>query len=496
MAMKESVEETLMKFLQSRLEPFSVSGLLEFLGEPVNFGTEDDLSSFLIFNQLAYVNPGLDGKNELWITRAGLFTGKPLVITPAKSEILSGILIPGSRCVPFANPALLPHDLSFYNHGRLLPRVVLECKPDEVYTHYQLYGDEYIPQYLSLDNEENSILFNQAEYDDPSVISLSVVDMRDFYWSTGFKPGDRIVAHLEDWKTGVFELTALGAEHFDLKKQALWMNELEESLVHSFEIAGPGASMDEQLSFAYFLGLDSLFTPYACSIAEFLRWSKRVQIEPYGVESRLWLTDQSIPSQGSWIMTLVISPCSMAEEAFMHLALPLSEHIMDSYILDMLFCREDSVPDLMERMVPTRLNNAAFCLPVIERSVKQRIKKLTASYNWFADHEPGVLRNRCVTLHSALMNFILFLQQSGIDPDLIADQGAVILGQLMSHTIAALENIDFSDSDEPLDVETLWISIEGMEDSFFETKTNIQEAMPELNKKRFSLIKKKVSQDE
>jgi len=32
--MKEYVENKLMQFLQSRLDPFSVSGLLEFLGEP------------------------------------------------------------------------------------------------------------------------------------------------------------------------------------------------------------------------------------------------------------------------------------------------------------------------------------------------------------------------------------------------------------------------------------------------------------------------------
>jgi hypothetical protein len=101
------------------------------------------------------------------------------------------------------------------------------------------------------------------------------------------------------------------------------------------------------------------------------------------------------------------------------------------------------------------------------------------------------LRNRCITLHSALTHFIISLQQSRIDPDLISDQGAVILGQLMSHTIAALESLDFSDSEENVDIDSLWVSIEGMEDSFFETKTVIQEALPELNKKRFSVIKKK-----
>lgn len=479
-----------MNFLQSRLEPFSVQELLKVLGEPADAATVEDLSNFLVFNQLAYLNPSMDGGEDLWLTRAGLFTGKPLVIIPTKSEIISGVLIPGSRFIPFANPALLPHELSFTCQGKPFGRVDLECSPNEVYPHYQLYGDEYIPQYLSLDNEENSTLFNEAEYDDPEQISVSVIDMRELYWSAQFKSGDRIIARLQDWTSGVFELATLEAEKVDPARQLQWMLDMEESLARSFEIGGPGASLDEQLSFAYFMGLETLFTPFASTIGAFLEWSTRVGIEPYGVESRLWFSGQNIPPQGSWNMTLVVSPASMAEEAFMHLALPLSDHIMDSYLLDALFRKETDTHSVMERMIPKKLHNAAFCNPVIERALIVRMKNLSATYNWFADNEQATLRTRCIALHSALMQFIVFLQQSGIDPRFINDQGAVILGQLMSHTIAALESIDFSENDEPADLESLWISIEGMEDSFFETKTVIQESLPELNKRRFSVIKK------
>jgi len=485
-----------MKFLESRLEPFSITGLLEFLGESVNALAIEDLSGFLVYNQLAYMNPAVGGETGLWLTRAGLFTGKPLVLCPSNTEIASGVFIPGSRLVPFCNPALLPHELVFVHQGKELPRTALECTPEEIYPTYQLFGDEYTPQYLSLDNEENSALFSEADYEDPAELTVSVVDLRDLYWSTRFKPGDRLVARLTDWKKGVFELAVLHAEDLDPAKQAAWMQEMEESLLHSFDIAGPGASMDEQLAFAYFLGLDTLFTPYAASLSDFLRWSAKVAIEAYGVESRLWYSGQTIPAQGSWTMTLVSAPVSMAEEAFMHLALPLSARVMDSYILDALFRKESSIDALIERMIPPRLHDAAFCVPVIKRAVLSRFKHLSASYNWFADHETGMLRSRCLALHAALMLFVLQLQRSGIEPDLIPDQGAVILGQLMTHTIAALENIDFSVSETGTDLEPLWVSVEGMEDSFFETKTAIQDQLPELTKRRFSIIKKEEKTDE
>lgn len=485
-----------MQFLESRLEPFSITGLLEFLGESVNAVTVEDLAGFLVFNQLAYMNPSIGGESELWLTRAGLFTGKPLVLCPTNSEIVSGVFIPGSRFVPFCNPALLPHELIFMHGGKQLPRVALECTPEEIYPKYQLFGDEYTPQYLSLDNEENGALFSEADYEDPAELTVTVIDVRELYWSARFKPGDRLIARLTDWKNGVFELAVLSSEELDPVKQAAWMQEMEDSLLHSFDIAGPGASMDEQLAFAYFLGLDTLFTPFAASLSDFLRWSAKVAIEPYGVESRLWYADETIPAQGSWTMTLVSAPTSMAEEAFMHLALPLSARVMDSYILDALFRKETAIDALIERMIPPRLHDAAFCVPVIKRAVLSRFKHLAVSYNWFADHETGVIRSRCLALHMALMHFVLQLQRLGIEPDLIPDQGAVVLGQLMSHTISALENIDFSATGNSSDLESLWVSVEGMEDSFFETKTAIQDKLPELTKRRFSIIKKKEKTDE
>lgn len=494
--MKEYVEDTLMQFLQTRVEPFSIPDLLKFLGEPVNPNSIEELSGFLVFNQLAYLNPSFEDKKESWITRAGLFLGKTLVICPTKLEIASGVLIPGSHFVPFYNPGLLPHELSFHYNGKLLSRSPLECSMDEIYSHYQLFGDEYIPQYLSMDNDENALLFNATEYDDPARISVSVIDMREMYWSTQFKNGDRILARLEDWSNGVFDLVILRAEQRDAEKQAEWMKDFEECLIQSFEIVGSGASIDEQLAFAFFLGLDILFTPFAASLSDFFRWSDRVAIEPYGVESRLWFAGQTIPPQETWAMTLVAVPSSLTEEAFMHLSLPLSAHIMDSYVLDALFRKEENTKALMARMIPSRLKNAAVCNPVIERALQLRFKQLSESYNWFADHDAGDLRNRCLVLHNSLMRFILFLQQSGITPEQIPEQGAVIISQLMAHTIAALENIDFSAQEEPTDIDSLWISLEGMEESYFETKTLIQEMMPELIKKRFSVIKKMEPPDE
>ena len=106
--MKDQFDQRLMAFLHKRIEPFTIDTILEFLETPLNSQNREALSGYLLYNQFAYVNLSDDGRGEYWITRAGLFTGKKLLIRPSTQEVARGILIPGSRLVPFVNPALLP----------------------------------------------------------------------------------------------------------------------------------------------------------------------------------------------------------------------------------------------------------------------------------------------------------------------------------------------------------------------------------------------------
>ena len=489
--MKDRVEDKLLDFLHTDLEPFTLRSLLEYLGEPVTASTLEEFSGYLVYNQLAYVDPSIDGGEELWTSRTALFTGQPCVVTPVKFEIAAGILIPGSRLLPFANPSLLPHEYTFVHKGKELSRVRVDVTPDEAYPLYRLYGDEYTPQYLALDNEENGDLFAVDNYEDPVSFPVTAVDVRDVYWGSSFAPGDRLLAYCRDWEEGLFELEVMQASSVDPERQKTWMGDFEAALTHSLEIGGPGASMDEQLSFAFFLAQESLFTPHAVSVAEFLKWSDKISISYYGVESRLWFTDGDIPAQGSWNMTMISSPVSMLEDAIVHMGLPLTSRIIDSYILDALFRKETATEALLDRLVPAKRSNTAFCVPIIARAVQQRFKHEASDYNWFADHDLAVLRNRYVSLHEGIARFVFYLQQTALNPDDIPEQGAVILGQLMTHTVSALETIDFPETDNPDDIEALWESIEGMEDNFFDTKSLIQEVLPELIKRRFSIIRKK-----
>ncbi len=484
-------EERLAFFLQTRLEPFTLKDLLRFVGEPLSEIFAMEVSSFLSFHQLAYTDSDAPDLNDVWISRLALFTGKPCVIVPDRTELSAGVFFPGSRLVPFTNPGILPHELTFRFKGKLLPRVRVEVSYTEVSHHYSLFGEEYTPQYLALDNEENDGLFSVEGFEIPSRFVLSAVDFRQVYWNSGFSPGDRILATQYDWTAGAFDIEILPASMIDAEKKERWMHAMESSLEIAFGRNGTGSSIDEQLAHAWFLGRNTLFSPHAATMDEFLSWSKRIAIEPYGVETRLWFAGQDIPSQKSWVMPMANSGENILDEAFLHLGLPLNTFLMDSYIFDALFRGEKNVDAALARMVPSRYLGKGVSLPMVAQSMAIRFHIEMNRYNRFADHERGQLRNRFVDLHNALMLFLGEMEFSRILPDSIPEQGAVILGQIMNHTVSSLFNLDFPQNDEPLDYESMWASIEGMEDSFFETRTMIQELMPELLKRRFSVIKNK-----
>jgi len=418
------------------------------------------------------------------------------LIRPSTQEVAQGILIPGSRLIPFVNPALLPHELRFVSGARSLPRIPVSQNTASLYPLYRFFGEEYTPQFLALDNEKNRELFSGNDYIDPDECTVMAVDMKTIYWKESFTPGDFLQATIKDWHHGIVSLSVLPAKRINKTRQESWMRLLEESLVNVFELFGPGASMDEQLSFAFYLNQSLLDDPDAVPLHDFIDRSEKAGIEPYGVESRLWYRNTEIPAQGTWSMAIVTEPSNTAEEAFMHLGLAVSGQIIDAYVLDFLFQRETSIPSLLDRLVPVHETPPSFCLPAIERIVTERITRLGENYNWFADHEHGTLRSRFVVLHNALTVFILHLQNAAINPNQIPDQGAVVLGQIMAHTISALEILATTESPDAGEIESLWLSVEGMEESFFETKTAIQEVLPGLLKNRFSVIKEGENRDD
>lgn len=489
-------EERLSTFLVNNIEPFELASLLRFLDEPVTRNALEYLTDYLHFNQLAYLGPSIDGNPPRWVSRAGLFTGKTAVLAPTRTDLSAGVLLPASALVPFPNPVLLPHEYTFRYRGAELAKVMLTVTPAEIYPRFALFGEEYAPQYLSCDNEENERLLTDLDFEDPIEMFVTAFDVRELYWNEAFLPGDRVLARLADWKTGTFDLSVLHAADVDRAAESAWITAMDNSLKECFAVHGPSASIEEQLAFAWYLRQDELDTRYAPPFFEYLDRSTEVSLEYFGVETRLWFAGVEIPAQETWNFSLPSQPTSITEEALVNLGLPLNERIIESYVLDGLFRREPNGYPTIERLLPTPQAHASIAAPLVERAVRITRSFWESRYNRFADFEKGQLRGRLVKLHADILSLVQSLKQSKIRPETIPDQWAIVVMQIMGHLVPSIESLDFPSEGEVFDLDAAWANLEGMEEHFLDAQSVILSVLPILINRRLSIVHEPKKQKE
>ncbi len=198
--MTPNQEDALFNFLENVTEPFTLADITEFvlMLDPTRAeNVPAEVAALIEFHNVAF---RLDSRQ--WVSRRGCFEEVPFVINPTKLELLNGILIPGHRCIPFANPGALPHEYQFFWQGKKIPWTTTEGPPEEFYPYYYIFGEEYAPQYVARDNPENESAFNYDPYEDPPEVSIHTLDMRNIFREASFVPGDRFVVRTKDWKEG------------------------------------------------------------------------------------------------------------------------------------------------------------------------------------------------------------------------------------------------------------------------------------------------------
>jgi len=354
-----------------------------------------------------------------------------------------------------------------------------------------------------MDNANNGHLYEANDYLDPGEITLNVLDMATIYRDSGFTVGDRLIARVVDWSAGLFDLEVyrplssdVAEGGIDYQSRLRWCTVMETALEQTFAVIGPSSSMEDQLAFAFFLCREDLPEARTCSVEDFLLWTNKVSLEPYGVETRLWFSGKEIPPHGGWGMTLIQSPSNALEEALVYSGLPLNSEMLEVYVLDALYQREPDTVALLYRLLPSELDAGVAIRMVVEAEVNSMYRYLSEIYNYFADHETGQVRSRFTALHSALMAYIFRLERTGVEPQDLPDQGFVVLGQLMSHTVHAMEHLVSGRELEPSELNSLLASVEGMEESFFELKTGIQERLSDITRLRLKVPDPHMEEDQ
>ena len=428
--------------------------------------------------------------NKRWISRQGCFSSVTFVISPTRLELVNGILIPGHRCVPFANSNLLPHEYTFYWQGSPIPFTTTEGPPEEFYPYYGILGEEYAPQYVARDNDENEEAFNSDPYDDPSEVSIKTLDMRNIYRETSFVPGDRFVVKTLVWKTGEFELQKAGREEWAQADLDAWFDAAEKGFAESFDKLGPASCTEEQIAYAYWFGGPRMREIPAYALEEYL-YEKTAGIETaaYGIETRFWYSGREIPDFKKLDTDYTRPDKTPIEEMLHKLNIPVSEYVINSYIFDSLYREKGNVDLIMKRLIPAVVEIDSLDRNFLAEYIESGLEEFREDYSPFADKVTGSIRQRAAELHTAVIELAVRLGKGDIDVTWLPRHTFIILSQIQIHTVSVLEDLD---SGEPLsesEIEAVDSSLDSMIETYEDLKELIDEALKSYRQNKLAVVR-------
>ena len=480
------------KFLRNFCDIFSARDMQRFfarLGEKVSLSTAE---SFLEEHPLVY-----SLEDGLYITKAGAFTGAVFSIKPTSREIEQGMVVPGDRCLPFADSEQLSYSLNFYMDGKRLSTKEGVFDSDLAIDLFLLYGEEYAPQYIASDPANQKIDFVNRDFDLPTNVRLTGLDISSYIKSGKFKKGDRLLGCVSNWDCGRVNLMIVpgGKNEFDQgtdgDKRLKWYSLLEKYLIESFELRGPCGSIEEQVASVFFEHRSELCVDYCGSVSEYLsHYAKKVGICPFGVETRLWYKGQEVPAVGSWnrnelaFISSGYNELPMGEEALFS----MPDFVFDQYVYDSLYRRESNLDALMARLAPPEYNLSELQRKHLLLHLTARNDIISQTYNWFADQVTGKVRTLALDLYTSVARLIFRIDCGGDKLDQFPQQELIILSQLYNHLLRILQSVADGDHVEE-DSEALELSLDGMRWNFEDIVDALEGAIAQQQLNRFKIVK-------
>jgi len=486
--MDPNQEEAIYEFLENETRPFTLEDITVFVQSSDhrrNSKLIPEIAAVLESRKIAF---SLD--NRHWVSRRGCFEQAAFVITPTRLELLNGILIPGHRCVPFANPLVLPHEYEFFCKGSPIPATTTEGPPEDLYPYYCVFGEEYAPQYIARDNPENESAFNSDPYEDPPEVSIHTLDMRNIYRELAFVPGDRFVVRTLDWKEGRFELEKINKDEWSGAALDEWVKAAEGGFEDSFALLGPGSSTEEQIAFAYWYGGERMREIPAYSLEEFLfEKTDRIETVPYGIETRFWSAGKEIPDSKNLLGIIVPPDRTIVEELLYTKNIPISEYVILSYVRDAFYRNEKDIDLVINRVIPPviRLEEAEWDL--IADYISDSMDDLFNNYSLFSDKNMGPIRQRVAELHTAVIDLSARMQKGEIETSWMPKHTFIVLSQIQGHAASLLEDLAFDDPLTELELEAIDNSLDSMIETYEDIKELIEQAMDNFRRNNLMVVR-------
>lgn len=479
------------QILETAIHSFTAAGLLSALKKNRSPENLQQLREYLRASPLVF-RMGEKEEEERWLTRAGLFTGREFAARITKAEIAAGIFFPGSRCVPFANPRIPQGQFHFTADGRPLQSILIDTTEEEVSPYYVFYGEEFIPQYLAMDNPESTSFFRATALcrEEHGSFPLVVPDMREFYWENEVRPGDDLILRVEDWPSASFSVRVRHKSEADGTQLQRWDGVLEKALERSFRVAGPSANIEEQLASAFFLAEEELFRIQPDDLYHAVSGFREIGFFSYGVETRLWKERTPFPVPADWELWLHYTVTGGNDLLYQETGIPLTAEILNAYILDALYRQEENADPLLRRLqalctdgesgnpdhaqdlsMPGMLPPGSLSLRSI---IQPEFRYLRNTYNFFQDNDTGPVRAKLLAMYQRILAVVRKAQSVGMEPGDLSDQDVVILAQLAEHVLMCIDSFyhDPDNTEDPIPEE----SLTGMEETLEDMEVTVYNA--------------------
>jgi hypothetical protein len=481
-------EEALYEFLDSVTEAFTIDEVCSFIqpqGQKRNKKLAQEIYAHLDTKHIAFKQD-----EHIWISRRTCFESGIFAITPTRLELLNGILIPGHRCIPFANPMTLPHQYKFFWKGNPVPATTTEAPPEDLYPYYCIFGDEFAPQYIARENPENEEAYNADPYDDPPEVSIHSIDMRGIYRECSFVPGDRFMIRTINWKDGHFEIQKAGKDDWPQSELRQWQEIAENGFEDSFALLGPGTSTEEQIAHAYWYGGKRMRQIPALSLEEFLyEKTDRIEAAPYGIESRFWFAGKEIPDHRNLQNNFLPPDRTFVEDIFYKKNIPISEFVILSYIRDAFFRNETDTGKIISRLVPELIRLEETERDIIADFISDSMQDFLKDYSLFLDQNTGPVRQRIAELHTAVIELSARLQKGEIESAWLPRHTFIILSQIQSHSAGLLEDLAFDEAPPDQEISAIDNSIDSMVDTYSDIKGLIENSMNNFRRSNLTVIR-------
>ncbi|MBQ9205652.1 MAG: hypothetical protein IJ158_02940 [Treponema sp.] len=428
-------------------------------------------------------------QKRMYITRAAAFTNQLFSFVPSQQEIEQKVFVPGDRCVPFVDMDVLSFSLTFEFLGQKLPQKLFATDCNTARDMFFLYGDEFSAQYISSDPACKDLHIAENGFELPLKLNLTGISLEPIFEKVDFKYGDRILCRVYDWDKGIIEIIPvlthkmnplqIGVEDMERQK---WYDTLEDALLESFDRMGPCSGIEEQLANVFYEHRKELCVPDCGSIHEFIEVSKKVGLELFGVETRLWFKGQDVPAIGKWNKDLYDSD----ERAIPYFALP--DFVIDCYLKDQMYKKTNNINEVIEKIIPKDLPLSKKEKDVLRLQIAHRNDILRKEYNWFADFANGELRHRALNLFTEVGALVCELDCDNTELDQLPQQELVTLSQLYTHVSRILEILSDDSDCEEEETCAMELSLEGMEMNFEDIKPLLISALDKVKKNRFNVI--------